>query len=128
MSNEDGLEELREQAQTGDRLDDDSGGEDSEQSLKDAFLDVLEAIEDDQTLKQVSARDETLAVLVRGLEQCENEGQDALDRLHDELGGRDNDFSRQEVVVSLALLGARDHLEEVIEALGDAKADHARDF
>jgi len=113
------LEELQKQAQSRGRMESHENQEEPSQTLTDAIVRELDAIDDGQS-PNVTIRDRNLAALLRGLE--ERDELDQLGEAFDQALG--NDPADEYTKADIGRLGVRIALEnaapETIDALEDA--------
>jgi outer membrane receptor protein involved in Fe transport len=125
MTDDDELQELREQTDVGTRIqnvpDDVEDG-----TLEKTIVTLLDEVESGTVSKTLSLRDNRLAALIRGLEETDDLDDVGL-ALQNELG-RDADpdmIDRSEVLRLAVRIGLQEAAPEIVEIARDAQARHA---
>lgn len=127
MSDNDELQDLREQTDVGTRIEE---SESMERTLEDAMVDILEDVTDGSRSSTLSMRDERLAALVQALEEM-----DTLDdvgaTLQEALGqeAEPDEIDRSELLRLAVRVGLSEAAPEVLESAREGYARHAsQDF
>lgn len=125
MTDDEELEQLREDTELGTRAEDSTLGEETT-NLEDAMVALLADVEAGEISKTLSVRDERLTALVRALE--ETGGLDDVgEALQKELGreGDPDGTDRSEMIRLAVRLGLQEAAPRVLDTARDASARHA---
>jgi hypothetical protein len=122
MTENNELEQLREQTETGSRIEE-TASDDAGDELQEAIVDELDAIDDKEVSPNLTLRDKNMAALVRGLEEVDrlDEVGAALDR---ELGNEPaEEYNRADIGRLAIRIALQDVEPGLLESLEDAVAE-----